>query len=316
MNVAGAALLPLLIFKAKYTNSAWIPTEALSNWRFSTSNNSWTSDFHGFEWLTTVFEPNTQPQNLCQQCLLIMDGHNNHITANFIAYCMKDAIDLLILLPHTSHLLQLFDVGVFAPFKCALTEEIDKLFRLDSGWISQVDWVSMFICVRFKTLISSNIFAGWKGAGLELFQPQKVFRELLSRQISIISPSFTPQDSSTLNFLLLDNFFPDSTQLRNINQIFKFALQKLTNLFSPVKHYGEWIACVYEITHNNITTMHKELKQKNNLFNARKKHKTNKKIAVKRKFVFTTEKVLQLVKEVEAENAAKKMRKKLRKRPI
>ena len=88
---------------------------------------------------------------------------------NFIAYCMKHAINLFILFLHTSHLLQSFDVSIFAPFKHVLTEEIDKFFRFDFGWISQVDWVSMFICVRSKTLISSNILAGWKNVGLKFF---------------------------------------------------------------------------------------------------------------------------------------------------
>ena len=316
MNAAGAALPPLLIFKAKYTNLAWIPTEAPSNWRFSTSNSGWTSDSHGFEWLTTVFEPNTRPQNLCQQRLLIMDGHNSHMTANFIAYCMKHAINLLILPPHTSHLLQPLDVSVFAPFKRALTEEIDKLSRLDSGRISRVDWVSMFIRAKSKALVSSNILAGWKGTSLEPFQPQKVLQELLSHRTSTISPPSTPQDSSALNLSLLDNSPPDGTQLRNTNQTFKSALQKSTNLPSPVKRYGERIACAYEMAHSNITTMREKLKQKDDLLNARKKRKTSKRIAVKGKFVFTTEKVLQLVKKAEAENATKKMRKRPRKRPI
>ena len=182
------------------------------------------------------------------------------MTINFITYCMKHVIDLFILLPHTSHLLQPFDVDVFAPFKCTLTEEINKLFRLDSGWISRVDWVSMFIYVRFKALISSNILAGWKSANLKFFQPQKVLWELLFCWISIVSPSFTPQNSSALNFLLLDNFFPDNTQLHNVNQTFKSALQKSINLFSPIKHYGEWIACIYEMAYNNITTMREKLK--------------------------------------------------------
>ena len=62
--------------------------------------------------------------------------------------------------------------------------------------------------------------------------------------------------------------------------------------------------------------MHEKLKQKNDLFNACKKCKINKRIVVKKKFVFTTEKVLQLVKKTEAENATKKMRKRPRKRPI
>ena len=167
VNAAGAALLLMLIFKAKYTNLAWIPTDAPLNWRFSTSNSGWTSDSHGFKWLITVFEPNTWPKDLCQRRLLIMDGHSSHMTANFIAHCMKHAIDLLILLPHTSHLLQPLDVSVFAPLKCALAEETDAVSRHDSGCISRVDWVSMFICARSKALIPSNILAGWRGAGLE-----------------------------------------------------------------------------------------------------------------------------------------------------
>ena len=139
VNAAGAALPPLLIFKAKNTNSAWIPTEAPLDWRFSTSNSGWTSDSHGFEWLTTIFEPNTRPENPNQRRLLIMNGHSSHMTANFIAHCMKHAIDLLILPPHTSHLLQPLDVGVFAPFKRALAEEIDAVSRHDSGRISRAD---------------------------------------------------------------------------------------------------------------------------------------------------------------------------------
>ena len=61
--------------------------------------------------------------------------------------------------------------------------------------------------------------------------------------------------------------------------------------------------------------MRKKLKQKNNLFNARKKHKTNKKIAIK-KFVFIIEEILQLVKKTKTKNTTKKMCKKPRKHPI
>ena len=84
----------------------------------------------------------------------------------------------------------------------------------------------------------------------------------------------------------------------------------------PVRRYGERIARVYEIAHSNITTMRKELKQKDELLNARKRRKKGKRIAVEGKFVFTTEEVLQLVKEAEAETATKKARKQPRKRPI
>jgi hypothetical protein len=123
ISAGGSALPPLLIFKAKHTNTGWIPAHAPPDWRFSTSNSGWTSDSHTYEWLTTVFEPSTRPADPSLHRLLVMDGHGSHITANVIAHCMKHAIDLLILPPHTSHMLQPLDVSVFAPLKRALAKE-------------------------------------------------------------------------------------------------------------------------------------------------------------------------------------------------
>ena len=63
-----------------------------------------------------------------QQYLFIMDSHNSHIIINFITFCMEYLIDLFILFPHTLHLLQLFNVNIFAPLKCTLIEETDAIF--------------------------------------------------------------------------------------------------------------------------------------------------------------------------------------------
>ena len=74
-----------------------------------------------------------------QRRLLIMNNHNNHITANFIAFYMEHLIDLLILPLHTSHLLQLLDVSMFSPLKRTLVDKIDTVARLDSNHISRAD---------------------------------------------------------------------------------------------------------------------------------------------------------------------------------
>ena len=68
------------------------------------------------------------PKNHTQQHLFIMDGHNSHIIANFIAFCMEYLINLLILLPHILHLLQPLDINIFAPLKRALAEETNAVF--------------------------------------------------------------------------------------------------------------------------------------------------------------------------------------------
>ena len=138
INAAGTTIPPLIIFKAKYTNTAWIPVNTPVNWRFSTSNSGWTSNSHGYEWLTTVFEPSTRPTDRMEQRLLIIDGHSSHITTNVIAFCMQNAIDLLIMPPHCSHLLQPLDVGVFAPLKRVLSKETDIINRYDSSRISRI----------------------------------------------------------------------------------------------------------------------------------------------------------------------------------
>ena len=316
INTARAILLPLFIFKTQHMNSAWTPSNTPSNWHFSTNNSGWISNLHNYEWLITVFEPNTHPENHTQWCLFIMDNHNSHMTANFIAFYMKYLINLFILPPHTLHLLQPLDVNVFAPLKHTLTEETDAVFWLDSGRISRADWVSMFVWVRSQALISRNVFAGWKSVGLEPFQPQKMLRELSSQWTFIPSRLSTLPETSALDLLLLASSFPDGTELRNANHAFKFALQESTDLPSPARRYGERMTQAYEMAHSEMITMRKELKQQRELLEARKKRSKGKRIALQGKFVFTTEEVLQIAKEAESVSATKSAQKRPRKRPI
>jgi imidazoleglycerol phosphate dehydratase HisB len=51
--------------------------------------------------------------------LLIVDGHNSHVTLEVVHKAMGVGLDLLTLPSHTSHRLQPLDVSVFGPFKRA-----------------------------------------------------------------------------------------------------------------------------------------------------------------------------------------------------
>ncbi|RAL61711.1 hypothetical protein DID88_002779 [Monilinia fructigena] len=129
VNAAGKALSPMLIFKAQNTNSAWIPKDTPQSWQFSTSANGWTSNIHGLEWLKRVFEPESKKVSGDRPRLLIMDGHSSHITGSFIAFCIEKDIDLLILPPHCSHLLQPLDIAVYGPMKRYHALEVDRYSR-------------------------------------------------------------------------------------------------------------------------------------------------------------------------------------------
>ena len=137
INTARDALPPMIIFKGQNINSGWIPSQTPTDWHFAVSENGWTSNILGLQWLTKVFKPQTRDRAAGRSRLLIADGHGSHIRADFIAYCMENDIDLLIMPPHCSHLLQPLDVGVFSAFKRAHSNETDKTSRLSTQRISR-----------------------------------------------------------------------------------------------------------------------------------------------------------------------------------
>ena len=73
---------------------------------------------------------------------------------------------LLLLLPHSSHLLQPLDVGVFTPFKKALANRQSRLFCTGVRRIEKAEWLEHFIEVRKSAISEKKILAGWRGAGL------------------------------------------------------------------------------------------------------------------------------------------------------
>ena len=107
-----------------------------------------------------------------------MDGHGSHITGNIIAYCIDNSIDLLILPPHCSHILQPLDIGVFGPLKQFHSQEMDRYSYHTIGRIKRADWVQSLIRIRTKAFISSNIKSSWKGSGLIPYNPDRVINNL------------------------------------------------------------------------------------------------------------------------------------------
>jgi len=314
VSASGVALPPMIIFKAKHTNTAWIPEHTPVDWRFSTSTSGWTSDSHAYEWLTTVFEPTTRPTDPSFYRLLIMDGHGSHITANVIRYCMEHGIDLLILPPHTSHMLQPLDVTVFSPLKRALATETDAASRLDCGRVPRVEWTQIYIRAREKALTRANIVSGWKTTGLQPLSPIMVLDKLATPPTPRPPPTCTPGQSSSLDLSLLHSSPPEGTELREANALFNSHIRDTSDLVSPAKRYAERMTRAVETIQSELVTLRKRVAEQEQLLQSRKERKKGKRVRTKGKFVFTTAEVLQLVKEAEEATVATKSRKRRRKR--
>jgi hypothetical protein len=111
----------MIIFKGENVSSNWLPDNLPDGWFVSSNTKGWVSNIHGTKWLKHCFEPVTREKANGKWRLLICDGHDSHISGDFLAHCLNNYIQLALLPPHTSHLLQPLDVGLFGPLKMALS---------------------------------------------------------------------------------------------------------------------------------------------------------------------------------------------------
>jgi hypothetical protein len=99
--------------------------------------------------------------------LLILDGHNSHVTLDVVYKAKQNGLDLLTLPSHTSHRLQPLDCSVFQPFKCAFRGYRDAWTLQNRGRAAQkedlAEWVSLAL---ERALTPRNIMQGFKGIGI------------------------------------------------------------------------------------------------------------------------------------------------------
>ena len=127
--VDGTSIPPMIIFKGENISKSWLPNELPEGWHISCNNKGWTNNVHGVQWLKKCFEPATREKADGEPRLLICDGHDSHISADFIQHCIANDIVLLLLPPHSSHLLQSLDVDVFSLLKQAMRCLLNRLYR-------------------------------------------------------------------------------------------------------------------------------------------------------------------------------------------
>ncbi len=99
----GDVLPPYIIFKGKQVQKAWLNPIKDGRTTLRVSDNGWTTNEIGCQWLE-AFDRHTQPQSQGLHRLLLLDGHESHVSIDFIEYCQSHNIIALCLSPHLTHL--------------------------------------------------------------------------------------------------------------------------------------------------------------------------------------------------------------------
>ena len=202
VSVDGRILPPYIIFKAAVHQRAWL--QAWPDANIAISQNGWTDNEIGYSWLEHFAKESASRQQ-GQYRLLILDGHASHISTAAIEFSFYNKIILLCLPPHTTHVLQPLDVGLFAPLATAYKRNIHSITRLGASYsIDKVDFLEQYQKARTSAFTLQNIQSAWEKVGLVPYKPSRVLDDFST-------PQDPPPEAQEEHYSVT---FPPSTPLR------------------------------------------------------------------------------------------------------
>ena len=186
-----------IIVKGRYHLLPWYTNgEFPKDWRIHTSDNGWTTNEIGLDWIKH-FNESTKSRTTGVYRLLILDGHGSHHAIEFEDYCQKNNIITLCMPPHSSHFLQPLDVGCFGPLKSSYGKQIEKMMRMQITHITKDDFLAAYITAHNTAMTMKNVQAGFRATGLAPYDPETVIERLDPKPITPSPPVSRPSTANS-----------------------------------------------------------------------------------------------------------------------
>jgi len=307
VSADGQSIPPFIILKGKNISTAWIPKKALGKeMHFACSSQGWTNNNLALSWLKNCFEPATREKASGKTRLLLCDGHESHVTSEFVTYCIQHNIFLHLLVPHSSHLLQPLDVGVFGPLKKAISTRLDQLLRAGVSRLEKVEWVEAYIEVREGALTVDNIRGGWRGAGIVPLNRVRVTHSLPAVIMRPTTPPPAPTHNSPFDNVIAAGVPPDAKVLRSTNVTLREKACK-NELDTPARHYIPHLVEITEQLLAENSILQRRLADAEGIIEARKERKQGKRLLLKGTYGLSTMEIAAALKECEKATQSKKV---------
>jgi hypothetical protein len=232
---SGRALPPYVIFKGKNFMERWFD-DLPKHWALNVSPNGWTSNEIGIDWLQKHFIPHTTSQTKGKHCLLVLDGHDSHLTATFDKICQENNIIPICMPPHASHLLQPLDVGCFAVLKRSYGSRVAEYTRLGIDSIEKDDFLDIFPAARDHSFKEAIIQSAFAATGLVPLDPDRVLSKLNIRLQSPPLPDRPISQGSTSGSNISTGIPRTTKQLEKRKSRLNSSLNSAANkISSPTK---------------------------------------------------------------------------------
>ena len=135
--------------------------------RYSMSDSGWMESANFHEWFVKIFLPATADMRKTGPVVLFLDGHKSHETLSLLELAREKNVVVYVFPPHTTHLLQPLDVGVFGPFKKAWAQVL-KDYKLETlaAKVDRLSFPSLLAKTWDRMLLPEHLIGGFRGAGI------------------------------------------------------------------------------------------------------------------------------------------------------
>ena len=183
----------------------------------------------------------------------------------------------MILPPHSSHLTQPPDVGVFGALKKHMATELYPLMQTGIARIQKVEWSTAFVGAHEKALSAKNILGGFHGAGIHSFLPTKVLRHITSTSPQPQSRPSTPHNSLTpFNEAVLTDSPVNFNAIKQAHDALNTLLDSGEPLPTTAKQYVHHAMRSLMWLHARNTILEKDNTDQKAILQARKQHLSGK----------------------------------------
>lgn len=151
---------------------------------FSVSDSGWMEAANFKQWFDRMFVPAVKHLTASAPVVLIFDGHHSHISIELINAARSNNIHLLCLPPHSTHLFQPLDVGVFGPVK-ATWKKLLKEYQIEmcAGNVTKEDFPSLIKKLWDQSFQPAHLRSGFQKAGLHPLSRDAIPASRLSKSL-------------------------------------------------------------------------------------------------------------------------------------
>ena len=180
VNAVGQSILGFYIFKGKRIRCNYT-IQCEDGTTMAMQPEAWMTQFLFSNWITHFVNCSSTRGGISRERrhLLIVDGHNSHVTLDVVIKAMDVGLDLLTLPSYMTHRLHPLDVSIFAPFKKYFKRYMDAWVMKNRSKGACKEILAMWVSLGLqRALTQSNKEARFRGTSIWPLNPRMVEKYL------------------------------------------------------------------------------------------------------------------------------------------